>query len=104
MRSEFMKIDLYQSNEPERSYTRNDISTCSQRVDRGIHWKERLEQGYLERRCLPPTKPEDEELEIISHMTFVINPALRLKRLRVGVDFRISRDGPETKTVRYLKS
>jgi hypothetical protein len=53
---------------------------------------------------LPPTKPEDEEFEIVPHATFVINPALRLECVRLGEDVWVSRDGPEAVSVKSFVS
>jgi len=47
------------------------------------------------RRCLPPTKPKEEELQIVSQGTSVVNPTLRLELVGLREDFWISGDGPE---------
>jgi hypothetical protein len=59
--------------------------------------KKNKQRKYVcdKRRHLPTSKPKYKEREIVSQATFVINPALRLECIRLGVDFWISRDGPD---------
>lgn len=56
-----------------------------------------------QRWCLPPTKPIDKELDIVSHASFGIEPAIRLECLRVREGLWVARDCPEI-TIRLIDS
>jgi len=51
-------------------------------------------------------KPIDKEFEIISQVTLIVKPSLRLERMRLGEDFWISGDGPDVVSIRswYLEA
>jgi hypothetical protein len=48
-----------------------------------------------QRWCLPSTKPEDKEFNVVSHASFGIEPAIRLECVRVREGHWVARNCPE---------
>jgi hypothetical protein len=63
-----------------------------------------MKARYFGRWHLPPTKSIDKKLQIVSQMTLVVHPALRLEFIRIRINLWISGDGPEGETVRSFVS
>jgi hypothetical protein len=82
------------------------ITTCWRCVDLGICWKDGQSENVSVSRetALTADQTVYKEREVASQATLVIDPALRLERIRLGVDFWISRDGPDEVTIRHIVS